>query len=284
MTEPILLDFFLGVAFILAPLMTKKFFLKDSKLYSHVHKISLMVLLMGAVLGLDIFAVVWPLFCAFGFLLYLKIEHKTIFSIQGIATCIPFLLSLISAVWFFAGVNDLHLLGYDRIWSFYAALHGGFLGWLFIGCLAFLAKKESSGRVYLWGCHLCLIFFLCVAFGIDGIPYIKRVGVVGLSLLVPLPIGFYAFSLKNKGKLSLFFAVTSLLLIIVSMALAVLNEFASGFFPRFISGLPIMVIAHGFINALLAVPCFYLAIRLEREEACLASTGKDIGEQAPAPQ
>lgn len=265
MTELSLLKIFLGVAFILAPLMTKRFFLNNSAFYSDAHKVALFILLTGAVLHRPHFAGVWPLFCAFGFFLYLRTKGRFVFSIKGLATCLPFLFSLISSAWFFAGVNDLHLLGYDQTWSFYAALHGSFLGWAFVGCIAFLAKKENSSRLYLWGAYLSFLLFLFVAFGIDGTPYVKRIGVVGLSLIVPLLIGRYLFSLGNEKKYSRYFAALSLLSVAAAMILALVNEFGAAA-HKAAFGVPIMVLSHGFMNAIVTLPCFFLAVLLDVEE------------------
>ena len=265
-TEITLLNFFLCVALVLAPLMTKKFFLNDSQIYSDAHKISLIIVLTGVALSFNYLSVAWPLFCCFGFFLYLKNEYKCLLSMRGFVGCLPFIFSLISSVWFVAGVNDLHLLGYNRTFSFYAALHGIFLGWILMGCLAFLSKRKNSSKFYLWGCYLCFTFFLLVAFGIDGIPYIKRIGVVGLSLIVPSLIGFYAFNLKNENRSSFFLTMLSLFSIAVSMILAILNEFWAAT-PKIAFGIPIMVLVHGFMNAILAVPCFFVAIRLECDES-----------------
>lgn len=272
--ELILLNFFLSVAFVLAPLMTNRFLLNDSKVYSEAHKTAIAVLLIGLVLNLNFLAIIWPLFCAFGFLLFLRKEYQIVFSARGLATCIPFLFSLISATWFFSGVNDLHLLGYNRTWSFYAALHGSFLGWMFVGCLVFLSRRKRLANLYLWGCFLSLIFFLFVAFGIDGTPYIKRIGVVGFTLIVPLLIGSYTFNLKIENRNSRYLAALSLLSIIASMTLAILNEFWVGA-PRVALGLPVMVFAHGFMNAILTIPCFFLAIRLENEEVPSSTSIRD---------
>lgn len=221
MIELILLKFFLAVAFVLAPLMTRSFFLNNSKIYAEAHKVTLIFLLSGAILSLNYLAIFWPLFCIFGFFLYLKNEYRFVFSSKGIATCIPFVFSIISSTWFFAGVNNLQLLGYNQAWSFYAALHGIFLGWIFVGCLALLSRRSSTNRLYLWGCYLIFLFFLFVAFGINGIPYLKRIGVGGLSLVVPLLIGLYTFSLIDKNRSSLYLAVLSLLSILISMNLAI---------------------------------------------------------------
>lgn len=265
MAEILILNCFLFVALILAPLVTKTFFLKGSKAYSLGHTISLLILLCGALLNLDHTAVIWPLFCAWGFFLYLKNESKFIFSITGLARCIPFLFSLISSIWLIAGIYDLHLLGYNKAWSFYAALHGIFLGWIFVGCLAFIAGRKKSKKIYALGCYLSLVFFLFVAFGIDGVAYIKRIGVVGFSLLMPLLIGHYLFNLKKKNKLSMALSALSLFSIFLSMTLAILNEFWIGF-PKIVADVPVMVLTHGTLNAFLAVPCFFLAIKFERHE------------------
>ncbi len=266
MSELTFLYLFLCVAFVLGPLMTGAFFLNDSKMYSVAHITALFILLVGAVLNLKESALVWPLFCAFGFFLYLRKESKFLISFNGVAESIPFVFSLISSAWFVAGVNDWQLLGYDRTWSFYASLHGAFLGWIFVGCLAFLSRKGKPNKPYLWGCYLCFACFLLIAFGIDGIPYIKRVGVVGVSVIAPALILLYAFNLNRENRASLFFSVLSLCSIAISMTLALLNEFWLSA-PRIAFGLPIMVLAHGLMNAAIAVPGFYLAIKFEENSA-----------------
>lgn len=268
-----LLNLFLGIAFVLAPLMTNHFFLNNSRTYSDAHKVALIILLIGAGFGLNYLAIVWPLFCVFGFVLYSAKQARPLFLIGNAANYIPFLFSLISATWFFAGVNDLHLLGYNRAWSFYAALHGSFLGWLFVGCLAFLSKRSKENRTYLYACYLSLLFFLFVAFGIDGIPYIKRIGVLGLSFMVPVLIGIYSFRLKGNQHYSKILSTLSLCAIIASMALAILNEFWLSA-PRVAFGIPIMVLAHGFLNAVITIPCFYLAIRFEDDQKSEKSSAK----------
>ncbi len=153
----------------------------------------------------------------------------------------------------------MRLLGYDRLWSFYAALHGGFIGWMFVGCLAFLAQKKGSNRIYLIGCYLSFLFFLLVAFGIDGIPFIKRVGVIGFSVMIPVLIGYHALNSNRSDRISLSLSLLSFCAIFLSMSLALLNEFWTGF-PRVLSGISTMVLTHGFLNVIVAVPCFFLAI------------------------
>ncbi len=263
MTEQVLLIALLGFAFTLAPLMTNRFFLNNSRAYSILHAISLLALATTVVLDLKFLVVAWPLFCLFGFVLYVKVEFRSLLCVRGVATCIPYVFSLISSLWFVAGVLDLRLLGYDPIWSFYAALHGSFLGWLFVGCLAFLMKREPASNVYLYGCYVVFLFFLLIAFGIDGVPYLKPIGVVGLSFAAPLLIARYAFEFGKRNTTSLLFCLLSLASICLSMSLALLKEFGMAV-PGFAFGFPVMVIVHGLLNALVVVPCFYLAIRFER--------------------
>lgn len=260
MTELSFLNFFLGVAFILAPIMTKNFFLKGSKVYSRVHLISLAVILIAVLSELNYLVIVWPLFCLFGFSLYLKQERAQIFSIKGFATCIPFAFSLISAAWFVAGVNDLQMLGYQINFSFYAALHGGILGWLFVGCLARLANRVNSDKFYLYACYVCLILFLCVAFGIDGVPYIKRIGTIGLSIIVPLSIAKFFLIVRKENSFAPFFAAASFIAVVFTMILALLNQFWV-IHPTMIFGVPVMTLSHGFINTFVVAPCFYVGIR-----------------------
>ncbi len=263
--EVTFLSLLLFIGFILAPVFTNKFFLNSSRLYSEFHKISLIVLIVGWVFELNYAAFIWPLFCIFGSLLYLKNEYKTIFTTIVIAKGIPFVFSVISSIWFVSATNDFHLLGYGQVWSLYAALHGCFLGWIFVGCVAYLSTHKKLNKVYLYSCYLSLVLFLFVAFGINGVPFIKRIGAVGFSVIVPLVIGLYAFNLKKEKALSLIFSRLSLFFIIFSMALAMLNEFWMGF-PKIFLGLPTMVLVHGTLNAVFVLPLFILAIVLEHRE------------------
>lgn len=248
MSDILVLHSLLLLAFILAPILTNAFFLQGYKPYAVVHKVGLTILIVGLLLNWSYASFVWPLFCAYGFFLFCKNKFS-------VTPSIPFVFSLISSVWYVAATNDLHLLGYDQAWSFYAALHGSFLGWIFVGCLAFLSRNEESGRVYVWGCYASFLFFLMVAFGIDGIPYIKRIGVFGFAVMMPLLIGYFAFNLKKESKLARSLSLLSLVAMILSMGLAVANEFAVR--------VP-MVITHGLLNALVAVPAFFLAVKLEK--------------------
>lgn len=255
-----LIYLFISVAFLLAPRMTAHFFLNHSQVYIRFHILALSLLILGGILDLTWMAAIWPMFCVFGFILYLRQERWNIFSTLGLACCIPFVFSLISSVWFFSGANDLKLLGYNKTWSYYATLHGSMIGWLFVGCLAYISKGEKPPRANLIGCYLCFFLFLLVAFGINGVPYFKSVGVVGFTILIPSLIWNFTFNFKKERELSKYFALASLLSIIVSMSLAFLYEFWQGL-PKLAFGMPLMTLTHGTINAILTVPCFYFAIR-----------------------
>lgn len=259
MTETTLLHTSLVIAFVLAPLLTNRFYLRSSRIYLIAHITTLAVLLFGTILNQKLLTVVWPVFCLFGMALYLKQSHRILFSVSGLATFIPFVFSIVSAIWFFAGVNDLHLLGYNQAFSFYAALHGLYLGWMFVGCLGFLSQRQNFRRVYTLGCYLSFVFFLFVAFGIDGVPYLKRIGAIGFSLLFPALIGLHFLTIPQANHASRRFAALSLVSIVFSMSLALANEFWISA-PRFVGSVPIMVIAHGLTNAMFTVPCFFLAI------------------------
>ncbi|MGZ3694310.1 MAG: hypothetical protein ACXWQO_09005 [Bdellovibrionota bacterium] len=262
MTENLILFCFLSVGFVLAPLMTNAFFLRQSRTYAIVHIVVLLLILISVLPGSPHIALAWPLFCTWGFFCYLKNECKFTITIKDAAGCVPFIFSLISATWFFAGVNDLHLLGYSRAWSFYAALHGIFLGWILVGCLAYLAKTKTNNALYLYSTLLAPVLFLFVAFGIDGVPYVKRIGVIGFSVMAPLLIARYSLHLEKRWKLSRLLSLLSLVSLVASMCLALLNEFWADF-PRVTAGMPTMVLTHGLLNAVIAVPCFFLAIWFE---------------------
>lgn len=251
--------------FVLAPRMTRRLLLGGSQIYGVTHVFALLVLVISLATDLPWLAVVWPLFCAFGFFLLLKNEGVRLLSSRGAVRSLPFAFSLVSATWFVAARSDLHLLGYDRAWSYSASLHGSVLGWLVIGCTAHLAAR-GSGRLYLAACYVSLPLFLCVAFGIDGVAHVKRIGAVSLSVLVPLVIGRYALDVRGRAKTSFRLALVSFLAVIVSMTLALLNELWTSF-PRVLLGMPTMVVVHGCLNAVVVAPGFFGAIACDREKA-----------------
>lgn len=264
MTEGVLLHGLVLCTFIVAPRATSRLFLGRSRRYDLAHGLALLGLFVSAALDLPQAAFVWPLFCALGVVLHLRNEGRRVFSLLGVARGLPFVFSLVSATWFVAGRNDLQLLGYPPTWSFYAALHGSVLGWLVVGCTAHLASRTADRGLYLWSCLLSLPLFLFVAFGIDGVAHLKRIGAIGLSLIVPLVIGRFTLELRKRARVPFLVALVSFLGVIVTMTLALLNEFWSGF-PRSVFEMPTMVLVHGCVNALIVAPAYALATALDQD-------------------
>jgi hypothetical protein len=267
MTEHRVLLLLLLVAFVLAPWMTRSLLLDGDRRYGIAHIVAVVVVVASWALDAAVGSMCWGLFCAFGLALYLSRWRRAALSLdavtRGVAGAVPGVFSVISAVWFIAGTNDLHLLGYTRAWSFYAALHGGVLGWLFVGCVAHLAHQPEARPFYARACFAVFVLFLCVAFGIDGVPYIKRVGVVGFAALMPAVIARFALDVRGRGGAPLWWALVSLVGVVVSMALALANEFWIAF-PRVLLGLPTMVITHGVLNGVVVVPAFFFAVRAHK--------------------
>lgn len=266
MSEQNVLDGLLVVTFALAPRMSNQLFLGNDPRYAAAHLVALLAVVVPLLLGSGFGAPIWAAFCVYGIGVFLHRRRRDLRSPAGFASGIPLAFSAISAVWFVAGANDLYLLGYPRSWSFYAALHGSVLGWLFVGCVAHLARPPRAHPIYLAGCYLSFALFLCVAFGIDGIPYLKRIGVIGFAMLLPAILLRYTLDVRPRGGTSFALALTSLGGLVVSMGLALANEYWAAF-PRVLLGLPTMVLVHGALNALVVVPCFWLAVRVDPRAA-----------------
>ena len=255
----------LFLALVLGPTITNDLFLHGSKSYQKGHIAAVLIVITAVLFNVNPLVVVWPLFCVAGLLMHLRNRVQTLLTLQTIVTSIPFVFSTIAAVWLFCGSNDLYLLGYDKYWSFYAALHGNYLGWLYLGCLAHLSvHRETSNHLYALGCLVGFALFLMVAFGINGIPLLKSIGAIGLSILVPCCI--LLFSIHAKRRISTWFCAISLLAILFSMGLALMNEFWVVYPPTFL-GVRSMVTLHGVLNAVVVIPLFYIAIRLDTNAA-----------------
>tara|TARA_B100000749_G_scaffold280259_1_gene275678 strand:+ start:38368 stop:39177 length:810 start_codon:yes stop_codon:yes gene_type:complete len=255
------LNSLLTIALILGPLMTRKFFLVHSKIYNYSHIMAFMMVAVGFVLNLPELYLAWPVFCLLGLFLYLRENFTDGINLKTLAEGVPLIFSIIGSIWLFSGANDLNLLGYNRAWSYYASLHSHFLGWILIGSLTLIARSRQGWikNFYLMSAFLFLILFLLIAFGIDGVPYIKRIGAVGILLMTPLLIGLYSFSLLPRKNPSFYLSTVSLIGILFTAYLAAANEF--GFLsPRLFLGVPIMVSLHGLINGLVAIPSLFLAI------------------------
>ncbi len=243
--------------------MVQKFFLKENEIYKFTHIVVLIVLVISFFFKRYEFYLVWPLFCFFGFFSYLRDSFKNLWSLEILAGGIPFVFSIIGAVWLFAGANDLGLLGYNREWSYYAALHGNYLGWLLVGAVVVISRVFATPmRICVLGSSF-LFFFLLIAFGIDGVPFIKRFGAVGMILITPILVGLYFHSLLKEKGVSRYLSGVSLISILFTLFLAASNEF--GYLSvRTIMNVPSMVLLHGLVNGLVALPCLCLALFFDR--------------------
>lgn len=259
-TELYILYFLLLIALILAPILSNDLLLQRHRFYRIGHIISVVIVLIGILSDATLLVSAWILFCIAGLILHFIERFKGRLTLSFVATNIPFLFSIIGSVWFFSGVNDLYLLGYNEHWSLYAAMHSMFLGWMYIGCLAHLASNNyPNARIYTIGCCLCLVLFLFVAFGINGIPHLKSMGAIGLSILVPFYIFLFCWHSQNTTARLL--GGTSIVALLYSMTLALMNEFWIVQPPTTL-GINSMVTLHGIINAVIVIPCFYVAVRL----------------------
>ncbi len=209
-----------------------------------------------------ILCVVWLSFSAASFALFLRSRASSLRTRGVLAACVPFLFSNIAAVWLVAGANDLHLLGYDTQFSYYAALHGNVLGWILVGALAGLAQRGGpERRVYLASVLVCLVSFLLLAFGIDQLRALKPLGVVGLSLALPASQLAFLRSVWPRHRTAFALGCVSLAGLVFTMGLAWHNELSMPAFLA-VAGLRGMVSVHGTINALIVAPCFLAAVRL----------------------
>jgi hypothetical protein len=258
-----LLDGLLLFAFVLVPRLTNRWLLDSSRIHAGAHVVAVGVVVVAAIVGSGAGAVVWFAFCCFGAALYLLHHRGRVLNLVGMAAGVPLAFSVVSAVWFVAAKNDLRLLGYNEAFSMYAALHGSVLGWGFVGVVAALARQRGSPTMSAL-CFVAFALFLCVAFGIDGVLVLKRVGVVGLSILVPGVIAQHAWTMRERRGPALWWALASLVAVVVTMGLAMANELWPAF-PRGLAGLPTMVVVHGVLNAVVVLPTFAMSVRLSTD-------------------
>jgi len=245
--------------------MTRKFFLDNSKKYLLAHGITLTILAVAYTFSIFELSFAWLIFCIFGLIVYFKKNLARPLTIEVLAGSIPFVFSIISSVWFVSGTNNFFLLGYDKIWSFYASLHGAYLGWILIGLFVVISRVFIGplNKIYLSCSFLFLVLFLLIAFGIDGVPIIKPIGAFGIIILTPLLIGFYNHSLFKKKGASFYLASIGLLSLLYTLYLAAANEI--GFLtPLTFLNNPSMVSIHGLINGFVAIPCLFFAIYFDK--------------------
>lgn len=273
-----LLRALLMVAIVAAPLVTSRFFLETTKLHDVLHGVAAPLAIVALAFDVPSLSFAWPLFCVAAFLIFLHQQFSRLRSVYELAKCVPFAFAIIGATWLASGVNDLGLLGYGEAFSFYAALHGHVLGWMMVGGIAFLANEaDRFRRLYIVAVFACFASFLLVAFGIDGAPVIKPIGVTGIMLTVGASQALFLTGTWRTSRPAFLLGLLSLLGFAFTMTVAWQNELGSP--PDVALGVRGMVSLHGVVNALVVAPGFVLALHLDRRanrptNGCQTSHGR----------
>jgi hypothetical protein len=146
--------------------------------------------------------------------------------------------------------------------SFYAALHGNVLGWIVMGALAILVDKEDlESTPYLPALFICFASFLLIALGIDQLHALKKIGVVGLSVALPLAQLTFLRSVWGRDRAAFALGALSFAGLVFTMVLAWGNELALRLLDD-VLGIRAIVSVHGVLNAIVIAPCFLLAVAL----------------------
>jgi hypothetical protein len=262
MSELDLLRVLLLVSMALGPLGTHRHFLGLSPLHVAAHVVALGCAATGLLWPAPLLCVPWLLFTATSFGLFLRSRLASLGSPRVLAACVPFLFSNVAAVWLVSGSNDLHLLGYGMNFSFYAALHGNVLGWIVMGALAILVDKEDlESTPYLPALFICFASFLLIALGIDQLHALKKIGVVGLSVALPLAQLTFLRSVWGRDRAAFALGALSFAGLVFTMVLAWGNELALRLLDD-VLGIRAIVSVHGVLNAIVIAPCFLLAVAL----------------------
>ncbi|MDF3819375.1 YndJ family transporter [Leptospira sp. 96542] len=255
MDEKKILLLILTLGYTIAPYFSNRFFLQNSKFYFLSHIFALFLTLLGIILNLPLITGILPIFCGFGLVMFCKLKSKSLFQGFHFISIFPFVFSIISSTWFFCGMNQYKLLGYNDIWSFYAAVHGCFIGWLFLSGICFLSDKKRESKFLPILCLTIVILFFTIAIGIYQNILLKKIAVVGYSILFPISILYVEVIGNNKNFYSKSLLRISFCFLCFSFFLALLNEFWIEF-PKLLGGIPNMVLFHGIINAVIVIPSF----------------------------
>lgn len=255
MNENCILLVILSFGYLIAPFFSNRFFLFQSKIYKQVHLISFFLLLLAINCNIPKLTITWTFFSGFGIILFCRIYWKNLFLFHTWIKLVPLGFGFLSSIWFFCGMNECHLLGYQTTWSYYAAIHSCFIGWLFLSGISYLSARNLSTKIAIFFNLAIVIFFLIIAFGIYGNPFLKKLGVVGYSILLPVAILHSKILFQNPNRISQFLGRCSLFFLCLTFLIALFHEFYSDF-PKYIFGFPLMVLVHGSINAFLVIPCF----------------------------
>lgn len=267
MTEQDLLHALLLLSLALAPLGTHRLLLPPSRWGTAAHLVAWLCAAIGLFSSLPILSAGWFLFCVASFARFVLHRAARLRSPYELAGCVPFVFSIIASVWLVGGANELHILGYGARFSGYAALHGNVLGWMMLGPIAILAKQDRPHRnLYLAAVIVSFGSFLLVAIGINGHPTIKPLGVVGLSVAIPLAQLAFLYRAWTTHRAAFALGCASVLGLAVTLALAWQHELGALSLPGVLGTRP-MVSVHGLINGLVVAPCFLLAVALESRSA-----------------
>ena len=136
------------------------------------------------------------------------------------------------------------------------------IGWIVIGTLAALADRDSPQRgIYLTSVLVCLVSFLLLAFGIDQLRALKPIGVIGLSIALPISQLAFLRSVWSRNRLAFILGCVSFAGLVFTMVLAWRNEVSPVF--QAVAGIRGMVSIHGVLNTVVVAPCFLLAVSLD---------------------
>jgi hypothetical protein len=263
MSELSLLHGLLLLSMVVGPFATRRLFAQSSRLRDVAHVGAFVCAAAGLFAPLPLLCVAWLVFCAAIFALFLRSRAWALGSPRVLAASVPFIFSNIAALWLVGGANNLQLLGYGAHFSYYAALHGNVIGWILIGTLAILADHDSPQRgVYVTSVLVCLVSFLLIAFGIDRLRVLKPIGVIGLSVALPISQLVFLRSVWSRNRPAFILGCVSLAGLVFTMVLAWRNELSMPVFPM-VAGIRGMVSVHGVLNTVVVAPCFLLAIVLE---------------------
>jgi len=254
------LNMLLIAAITLAPWVTERFLLKCSKQFNPLYLIACAITTASIIFDVSTLSVAWLFFCLAGFGRFLRQNLRPPSMLQVVQS-VPFIFSIVGALWLVSGSNGLGLLGYDQTFSYYAALHSTVLGWTMIGCMAALATHaERFNHIYSTAVLVSLGAFFIIAIGIDQAPVIKPIGVAGVTLMVGLSQMLMLHECRSS-KLASFFGWISALGFLYTITLAWQHELGiiSELTPL---GVRPMVSLHGIINGLLVAPCMFLALHV----------------------
>lgn len=281
MTELLLLKFLLMISLGVGPLATSRL-LPISRRFAAFHVGALALVCVSLFSRLSWLSAAWLLF------VLLRIATAARYNVApsrntpstkrelagNLLSLVPFVFSVIAAVWLVAGTCDLRLLGYDPTFSYYAALHGNVLGWIVTGAVSTLAASPGRFRLVYQGAVLTtLVSFLLVAFGIDVLSSLKPIGTFGITAALIVALSTFLIEARARRR-AFVLAWLSLLSLLFTLALAWRHEFGAlgeqagarvlAVIPTYVGGVRSMVAVHGVMNTLVTGPALAAAVLIAR--------------------